>query len=159
LFHFSPQKLDVVSRPLCLKILVTYRNPDRIPLHFPPPNSRNVDYRAIVLAAFSYGIGVAQTHPSRQPPMIPLSCWLLLAPRPMPSSGVMKATKTIYLLRFERGPFGKQFLAAWTDHWTYVPTRLPANASTFTSKAQAATVAQCLDLTGLAEVVAFHLPA
>ena len=41
----------------------------------------------------------------------------------------MKAAKTIYLLRFERGPYGKQFLAAWTDHWTYVPTRLPANAS------------------------------
>jgi hypothetical protein len=72
---------------------------------------------------------------------------------------VMKATKTIYLLRFEHGPYGKQFLAAWTDHWTYVPTRLPANASTFTSQAQATTVAKCLDLIDLTKVVAFHLPA
>jgi hypothetical protein len=71
----------------------------------------------------------------------------------------MKATKTIYLVRFERGPYGKQFLAAWTDHWTYVPTRLPANASTFCSQAQAATVAKCLDLIGVTKVVAFHLPA
>jgi hypothetical protein len=77
----------------------------------------------------------------------------------MPSRPVMKAIqtrrnseKTIYLVRFERGPYAKQFLAAWTEEWTYIPTRLPANASTFTSALQAKTAAACLDLLGLVSI-------
>jgi hypothetical protein len=81
----------------------------------------------------------------------------------MPAPSVMKATqtrrsseKTVYLVRFERGPYANQFLAGWTEQWLYSPARLPANASTFSSRAQAALAAACLDLIGLVAIVAMR---